>query len=113
MAKKALIVGSGLGGLSTALRLAKDGYDVEIVEKYHQAGGRLNQLKKDGFTFDLAPSFFSMSYEFKEFVEYCKIKMPFEIVELNPLYSINFSVIKRNYLIYKDLDTLTKKFVLI
>jgi len=110
MAKKALIVGSGLGGLSTALRLAKDGYDVEIVEKYHQAGGRLNQLKKDGFTFDLAPSFFSMSYEFKEFVEYCKIKMPFEIVELNPLYSINFSGSKRNYLIYKDLDRLAKEF---
>lgn len=110
MAKKALIVGSGLGGLSTALRLSKDGYDVEIVEKYHQAGGRLNQLKKDGFTFDLAPSFFSMSYEFKEFVEYCKIKMPFEIVELNPLYSINFSGSKRNYLIYKDLDKLAKEF---
>lgn len=110
MAKKALIVGSGLGGLSTALRLSKDGYDVEIVEKYHQAGGRLNQLKKDGYTFDLAPSFFSMSYEFQEFVDYCKIDMPFEIVELNPLYSINFSGSKRNFLIYKDLQKLAKEF---
>ncbi|MCF8336298.1 MAG: NAD(P)-binding protein, partial [Bacteroidales bacterium] len=54
MKKKVLIIGSGLGGLTTALRLANDGYKVEMVEKYHRAGGRLNQLKKDGFTFDMA-----------------------------------------------------------
>jgi phytoene dehydrogenase-like protein len=60
--KKILIVGAGLGGLSTALRLAKSGYEVCIVEKNNQAGGRLNQLKKDGFTFDTGPSFFSMTY---------------------------------------------------
>ena len=50
MGKKVLIIGSGLGSLATALRLSSKGYDVEIVEKHHQAGGRLNQLKKDGFT---------------------------------------------------------------
>ncbi|MFP4047949.1 MAG: NAD(P)-binding protein, partial [Bacteroidales bacterium] len=38
MKKKALIVGTGLGGLTTALRLSKDGYQVEMVEQYHQAG---------------------------------------------------------------------------
>ena len=46
---KALIVGTGLGGLATALRLASRGYEVEMVEQYHQAGGRLNQLKKGRF----------------------------------------------------------------
>lgn len=108
--KKALIIGSGLGGLTTALRLATDGYQVEMVEKYRQAGGRLNQLKKDGFTFDLGPSFFSMSYEFTEFVEYCKMEMPFQFVELNPLYTINFAGSKRNFVIYKDLARLAKEF---
>ena len=78
---KALIVGTGLGGLTAALRLAKKGYQVEMVEKFHQAGGRLNQLNKDGFSWDLGPSFFSMSYEFREFVESCGIEMPFEFVE--------------------------------
>ena len=71
--KTVLIVGAGLGGLATALRLVKKGYQVEIIEKNAQAGGRLNQLKKDGFTFDIGPSFFSMSYEFEDFARDCGI----------------------------------------
>ncbi|HZH72630.1 MAG TPA: FAD-dependent oxidoreductase, partial [Mariniphaga sp.] len=51
MKKKVLIAGAGLGGLAAGLRLAKRGFDVTILEKNHQAGGRLNQIKKDGFTF--------------------------------------------------------------
>ncbi len=110
MRKKALIVGTGLGGLTTALRLAVNGYQVEMVEKYKQAGGRLNQLEKDGFTFDMAPSFFSMSYEFTEFVNYCGIEMPFKFIELDPLYSVNFAGNNKNYLIYKDLAKLANEF---
>ncbi|MCK9324631.1 MAG: NAD(P)/FAD-dependent oxidoreductase [Bacteroidales bacterium] len=107
---KALIVGTGLGGLTTALRLASRGYDVEMVEMFRQAGGRLNQLKKDGFTWDMAPSFFSMSYEFKEFIDFCGIDMPFEFVELDPLYAVNFRGSNRNYQIYKDLRKLGQEF---
>jgi phytoene dehydrogenase-like protein len=88
--KKVLIVGAGLGGLSTALRLAKKGYRVEIIEKNANAGGRLNQLKKDGFTFDTGPSFFSMSYIFTEFARECNIRLPFNYYELDPLYTVNF-----------------------
>ncbi|MFW6095970.1 MAG: phytoene desaturase family protein [Bacteroidota bacterium] len=110
MKKKALIVGTGLGGLTTALRLSKDGYQVEMVEKYHQAGGRLNQLKKDGFTFDMAPTFFSMSYEFKEFIDYCGIEMPFEFVELDPLYKVNFSGSNHFFTVYKNLQKLAEEF---
>lgn len=108
--KKALVVGTGLGGLTVALRLASQGYEVEMVEKYHQAGGRLNQIKKDGFTWDLGPSFFSMSYEFEEFTKYCGIEMPFEFVELDPLYAVNFRGSDKNYLIYKDLKKLAGEF---
>ena len=61
MNKSIIIAGAGLGGLTTALRLAKRGFNVEIIEKNERAGGRLNQVKKDGFTFDTGPSFFSMS----------------------------------------------------
>lgn len=57
MSKNVLIVGTGLGGLSTGLRLASRGYKVTFVEKNKQPGGRLNQLKKDGFTFDVGPVF--------------------------------------------------------
>jgi phytoene desaturase len=102
MKKKALIIGTGLAGLSTALRLTKNGYEVEMVEKYHQPGGRLNLLEKDGFKFDMAPTFFSMSYEFTELINYCGISMPFEFVELDPLYSVHFEGDKRSYLIHKN-----------
>ena len=110
MQKKVLIIGTGLGGLSTALRLSVRGYEVEMVEKYHQSGGRLNLLEKDGFKFDLGPTFFSMSFEFQELVKDCNIEMPFEFVELDPLYSVHFEGDQRSYLIYKDLKKLTLEF---
>ncbi len=108
--KKILIVGAGLGGLTTALRLAKRGYQVELVEKNAQAGGRLNQIKKDGFTFDIGPSFFSMPYEFDEFARDCAIRLPFEFVELDPLYSVSFRNNPKTYTLYKDIDKLAEQF---
>ena len=110
MSKTVLIVGAGLGGLSTALRLAKKGYKVEIIEKNGQAGGRLNQIKKDGFTFDTGPSFFSMSYEFKEFARDCGIELPFKYVELDPLYSVNFKDNPQTFLLHKDISKLAEQF---
>lgn len=110
MEKHVLIAGTGLGGLTTALRLAKRGYQVEMLEKNERAGGRLNQVKKDGFTFDTGPSFFSMSYEFKEFADDCGIELPFRFVELDPLYTVNFSNSHKTYTLYKDLDKLAAQF---
>ena len=108
--KSVLVVGAGLGGLATALRLASKGYQVEMLEKNAQAGGRLNQLKKDGFTFDIGPSFFSMSYEFEEFARDCNIKLPFKYIELDPLYSVNFSANPKIYHLYKDISRLAEQF---
>jgi phytoene desaturase len=108
--KKVLIAGAGLAGLATALRLAKRGYEVEIVEKNSQAGGRLGQIKKDGFTFDTGPSFFSMTYEFDEFARDCGIELPFRFVELDPLYVVNFSDNPRFFYLYKDPAKLAPQF---
>ena len=91
MSKKVLIIGTGLGALSTALRLSSKGYKVEMVEKYHRAGGRLNLLEKDGFTFDMGPSFFSMSYEFDELFRSCNVPNPLELEALDPVYSVRFA----------------------
>ncbi|HZH72454.1 MAG TPA: phytoene desaturase family protein [Mariniphaga sp.] len=110
MKKKVLIAGAGLGGLAAGLRLAKRGFDVTILEKNYQAGGRLNQIKKDGFTFDTGPSFFSMSYEFEELANDCNIKIPFEYTELDPLYTVNFSGNKKIFYLYKDIDKLAAQF---
>ncbi|NDP22140.1 MAG: phytoene desaturase [Paludibacter sp.] len=110
MSKNVLIVGAGLGGLATALRLAKKGHKVEIIEKNSQAGGRLNQIKKDGFTFDTGPSFFSMSFEFKEFAKDCNIDLPFKYIELDPLYTVNFSDNPKTFYLYKDIKKLAAQF---
>lgn len=111
MDKKVLIVGAGLAGLATALRLAKRGYKVEIIEKNSQPGGRLNQLKRDGFTFDTGPSFFSMSYEFKSFARECGVELPFRYFSIDPLYSVNFRGSSETYYLHRDIGKLAAQFV--
>ena len=54
----ALIVGSGPGGLASALLLAHSGVDVTILEKEEIVGGRTKLVHKDGYTFDRGPTFF-------------------------------------------------------
>jgi len=110
MSKKVLIAGAGLGGISLALRLASAGYSVEIVEKNSQAGGRLGQLKKDGFTFDIGPSFFSMSYIFKDFAEVCGIELPFRYYGLDPLYTVSFRNSRKTWFLYRDIARLAEQF---
>lgn len=73
--KKVLIIGSGLGGLSAAIYLATEGYEVEIFEKNTQVGGKLNVLERDGFKFDLGPSIFTMPHIFNELFEKANRKM--------------------------------------
>jgi len=105
-----LVIGSGLGALSSALRLSSLGYEVEIIEKHHRAGGRLNLLEKDGFSFDTGPSFFSMSYEFRELFQSVGEEVPFEIQELDPLYYVHIEGRDKPFKIYKDSKLLAKEF---
>lgn len=109
--KKITIIGSGLGGLSTALRLSKDSNNkITILEKYDKPGGRLNILKKDGFTFDMGPSFMSMTYEFDNLFKDAGIINPLKMKELDPIYQVFFENKKNPYRIFKDLDRLEEEF---
>ena len=101
-----LVVGTGLGGLAAALRLVSSGYQVTMVEQYHQPGGRLNYLEKDGFSWDLGPSFFSMSYEFENLFRECGIPNPLTLQELDPVYTVNFTHLNHGIQVYKDLGRL-------
>ena len=107
---KALIIGTGMAGLSTALRLLRRGYEVEMVEAFNRPGGRLNQVKKDGFTFDMGPTFFSMSYEFDELEKDTGIKMPFTKKELDPIYTVWYDTPGKNFKIYRDFQKLGEQF---
>jgi diapolycopene oxygenase len=60
--EKAVVIGAGLGGLSAAMRLAGDGYEVTILEKNENIGGKLNQRSGKGFTFDTGPSILTMPW---------------------------------------------------
>lgn len=108
--KSAIIIGSGLGGLSTALRLSNKDYDVTILEKHSTPGGRLNIVEQDGFRFDMGPSFMSMTYELYELFNSVGMKVPIELEELDPLYKVFFEGQEKSRLIYKDLKKLAEEF---
>ena len=111
MKKEFVIIGSGLGGLSMALRLSSKGHKVTVLEKHSTPGGRLNQLKMDGFTFDVGPSFMSMTYELEELFKSCGInQMPVNLQELDPIYQVFFAQHKRPFRIFKDLKKLEEEF---
>ncbi|TDL77765.1 phytoene desaturase family protein [Peribacillus frigoritolerans] len=60
--KKAIVIGAGLGGMSAAIRLSADGYDVTVLEKNSNVGGKLNRRSGKGFTFDTGPSILTMPW---------------------------------------------------
>lgn len=57
---KAVIIGAGIGGIATSIRLAKKGYDVEVFEQNSYPGGKLSVFEQDGFRFDAGPSLFTL-----------------------------------------------------
>lgn len=57
---KAIVIGAGIGGIATALRLKALGYDVEVLEANAYPGGKLHAMELDAYRFDLGPSLFTM-----------------------------------------------------
>lgn len=108
--KEIIVIGSGLGGLTAALRLASRGHSVKILEKNSTAGGRLNQFKENGFTFDLGPSFMSMTFEFDDLFRECGIKNPLKLKSIDPLYDVYFRDRKKPFRIWKDMNKLAQEF---
>lgn len=69
--KKIIVIGAGVAGLSAAVRLQKLGYEVTLYEKDRQVGGKMNQIKTAGFTFDLGPTIVMMPEIYREVFEFC------------------------------------------
>ena len=66
MAKKIVVIGSGFGGLASSLRMRAKGYDVTLVEKHNDLGGRARVFKKGDFTYDGGPTVITAPYLFEE-----------------------------------------------
>ena len=64
--KNIVVIGSGFGGLAAALRLRAKGYQVTLVEKHPDLGGRARVLKKGNFTYDGGPTVITAPYLFEE-----------------------------------------------
>lgn len=96
--KKVVVIGAGFGGLSAAAYLARDGYDVTVLEKNNQPGGRAMTLKKVGFTFDLGPSWYMMPDVFDDFfADFGKQTSDYyQLKKLTPSYRVYTSSAKHD-----------------
>ncbi|MGW1453395.1 phytoene desaturase family protein [Salegentibacter agarivorans] len=92
MKKKVAIIGSGFASLAAACYLARDGYKVEVFEKNANIGGRARQLKKDGFCFDIGPTWYWMPDVFERFFSDFGKKPSdyYELEKLSPAYKVFF-----------------------
>ncbi|MGJ8593883.1 MAG: phytoene desaturase family protein [Aquaticitalea sp.] len=102
MNKNIHIIGSGFSALAAACYLAKDGNTVTIFEKNKTVGGRARQLKKEGFTFDIGPTWYWMPDVFERFfADFDKHPSDYyQLEKLNPAYSVYFD--KDDYITIED-----------
>lgn len=93
MKKRIAIIGSGFSALASASYLAKEGHQVTIYEKNDTVGGRARQYKKDGFTFDIGPTWYWMPDVFERFFnDFDKKPSDYYTLEkLSPAYKVVFS----------------------
>jgi len=94
MKKQINIIGSGFSSLAAACYLAKAGNNVTIYEKNATIGGRARQLKRDGFTFDIGPTWYWMPDVFERFFSDFGKKPSdyYELIKLSPAYQVYFGV---------------------
>ena len=90
MAKKVIVTGSGFAGLSAASFMAKAGCEVIVLEKHTSPGGRARQLKENGFTFDMGPSWYWMPEVFERYFAQFgkKLEDLYQLTRLDPSYRI-------------------------
>jgi phytoene desaturase len=91
-AKKIAIIGSGFSSLAASCYLAKAGFDVTVYEKNATVGGRARQLKGNGFTFDIGPTWYWMPDVFEKFfTDFDKKPSDYYTLEkLSPAYKVFF-----------------------
>lgn len=88
-----IVVGAGFGGLAAAALLARNGFDVIVLEKNGQPGGRARVWREKGYTFDMGPSWYLMPDVFEKFfAEFGKSPEDFyKLIRIDPSYRIFFA----------------------
>jgi len=109
MKQKVLIIGAGMGGLTTAIKLQHAGYHVEIFEQLSMPGGKMHQLKSGGYTFDVGPTIVMMPKVYADLFTLAgkNPKDYISLTRLEPMYDIFFKGKPyRNYKASSDLYSL-------
>ncbi len=90
--RRAIVIGSGFGGLAAAVRLGARGWDVTVLERDAQPGGRARVFRQDGFTFDAGPTVITAPFLFEELWELCGKRMAdhVDLRPVTPFYRIRF-----------------------
>ncbi len=85
-----IVIGGGFAGMSAACYLAKAGWQVTILEKHSMPGGRARQFKKEGFVFDMGPSWYWMPGVFEKFFNDFGYKVSdfYHLQRLDPSYRV-------------------------
>lgn len=88
--KRVIVIGSGFAGLSAASFMAKAGWEVTVIEKHAIPGGRARQFRKDGFVFDMGPTWYWMPDVFERYFAAFgkKVSDYYELKRLDPSYRI-------------------------
>ncbi len=91
--KKVVVIGSGFAGIAAATKLAIEGFEVIVLEKNNQLGGRARVFQAEGFKFDMGPSWYWMPDVFERyFAEFGKTPDEYyNLVRLDPSYKVIFS----------------------
>jgi phytoene desaturase len=90
--RRIVVIGSGFGGLASAIRLQAAGHEVTIIEAREQLGGRASQLRESGYTFDMGPSLITAPHLLRDLWHSAGSDFDAEIdlVRLDPFYRIYF-----------------------
>lgn len=87
---RAVVIGAGLGGLSTAIHLARQGWQVDIVERNGRSGGRMNVIEQDGFRIDMGPTMLMMPEVIENIFTACgrDVNDYMKLCRLTPAYTM-------------------------
>ncbi|MBA4186047.1 MAG: phytoene desaturase [Acidobacteria bacterium] len=85
--KKIIIIGAGLGGLAAAIRLAKSGFDVTVLEKNETVGGKVNFVETGGYKFDTGASLLTMRHVFEDLFSFAEKRLEdyLDLTSLDPI----------------------------
>ncbi len=93
MTPRAIVIGAGLGGLASAMRLGAKGYRVSVIDKLDRPGGRGSSITQGGHRFDLGPTIITVPQGLRELWAACGRDFDTDVTlkPMDPFYEIRWA----------------------